>query len=246
MNKKASLIIIGNEILSGRTKDANLNYIAIKLAEIGVDFCETRVIPDEEDAIIKAVLELSSRYDYVITTGGIGTTHDDITAASVAKAFGKAILQNREALQRLHDYYQEDFTDSRGRMAIMPEGSVLIDNPITIAPGFQIHNVFVLAGVPSIMQAMLDSVLHRMAHGQPILSETVMCTLPESFLAEDLEAIQNQFLDLSIGSYPGWRESGFQVHLVIRGTDKERLQQAKKSVERMVVRLEQAYKAKTA
>lgn len=246
MNKKAALIIIGNEILSGRTKDANLNYLALKFGDMGVDFCEARVIPDEERAIIDTVRELSEKYDYVITTGGIGTTHDDITAECVAKAFGLKLIQNQEAIKRLKDYYQEDFTDSRGRMAQMPEGSEIIDNPLTIAPGFQIRNVFVLAGVPSIMQAMFDSASHRMVAGKKILSETVFCYLPESYLAKDLEDIQNQFPELSIGSYPGWRETGFQVHLVIRGKDAEMMAQAKQKIDDMVEKLTQSYQTKRA
>lgn len=246
MNKKAALIIIGNEILSGRTKEANLNHIALKLVEIGVDFSEARVIPDEEDVIITTVQELSQKYDYVFTTGGIGTTHDDITAESVAKAFHLPLIRNEEAYNRMKNHYGDNLMDVRGRMALMPEGSELIDNPVTIAPGFYIKNVFVMAGVPTIMQAMLETILSKLTHGDPVLSETILCRLPESFLAQDLEDVQKHYPQLSLGSYPSWREDGFQVHLVVRGTDKSLVLKAKEEIENMIMRLEKEFQTKRA
>jgi molybdenum cofactor synthesis domain-containing protein len=167
----ASVLIIGNEILSGRTPDANLAYIAKKLAGIGVKLCEARVVPDIEADIVKAVNELRAHYTYVITTGGIGPTHDDITASSVAKAFGKKLIEHPEARTRLMAYYTEtSINPARLRMAMIPEGADLIDNPISAAPGFRVENVYVLAGVPGIMQAMMDQIAATMKHGPAIHS----------------------------------------------------------------------------
>ena len=223
----AALLIIGNEILSGRTQDANLPYIAEKLNQAGVRLLEARVIPDIETEIIQAVNELRAKHDYVITTGGIGPTHDDITAESVAKAFGQHLIQNPEALRRLQAHYASaglELTAARLRMANTPEHAELIDNPISTAPGFRIENVFVLAGVPKIMQAMLDHVLPQLRGGKPVLSRSVLCNIGEGLVAAGLGAIQNNYPQVDIGSYPRFGGSdGYRTTLVMRHTDPELL-----------------------
>lgn len=225
---QAALVIIGNEILTGRTQDANTPWIAEKLAPRGVALREVRVVPDEEDKIIKAVNELRATYDYVLTTGGIGPTHDDITAASIAKAFGVGIAVNDAARERLIVHYgsADELTAPRLKMAMVPDGGILIDNPVSGAPGFCIGNVFVLAGVPRIMQAMLDHVLTMMEQGAPFLSNTVSCMLAEGIIAEDLEALQSHYPDIVMGSYPHYRGGVLGLSLVLRGTDAARLQTA--------------------
>jgi len=190
----AALLIIGNEILSGRTKDANLSFLAEKLNGIGVRLREARVVPDIEAEIIDAVNALRARYDYVFTTGGIGPTHDDITSECIAEAFGVPLERHPEAVRRLQEHYQTDqINEARLRMANVPAGGILVDNPISKAPGYQIGNVFVLAGVPMIMQGMVDNLLPRLKGGAPMLSRTVSCALAEGTLAEGLEAVQNRY-----------------------------------------------------
>ena len=192
----AALLIIGNEILSGRTKDANLPFLAEKLNGIGVRLREARVVPDIEAEIIDAVNALRARYDYVFTTGGIGPTHDDITSECIAKAFGVALERHPDAVRRLQEHYQTDqINEARLRMANVPAGGILVDNPVSKAPGYQIGNVFVLAGVPMIMQGMVDNLLPRLKGGAPMLSRTVSCALAEGTLAEGLEAVQNRYPD---------------------------------------------------
>lgn len=224
----AALIIIGNEILSGRTKDANLPHLAEVLNNVGVRLQEARVIADIEDEIIATVNALRQKYDYVFTTGGIGPTHDDITAESVAKAFGQKLIRNPEALRRLQKHYQEiglELTEARLRMANTPEHAELIDNPISTAPGFRVDNVFVMAGVPKIMQAMLDNVKGQLKGGQPVLSRAVHCNLGEGVIAAGLGAIQEQYPQVDIGSYPRFGGAGgFRVSLVMRYTDAQILE----------------------
>jgi molybdenum cofactor synthesis domain-containing protein len=221
----ACLLIIGNEILSGRTQDANLAFIAKGLNEAGVRLREVRVIPDVADTIIAAVNEVRANFDYVFTTGGIGPTHDDITSECVARAFGVAWVLDEEARRRLAAGYANpaDLNAARLRMAHVPEGAVLIDNPVSRAPGFQIGNVFVLAGVPSVMRAMFDGVKHRLSGGAPMLSRTVTSGLAEGVLAEELGRLQERYADFDIGSYPYYRRGGFGTSLVVRGTDATRL-----------------------
>ena len=223
----ACLIIIGNEILSGRTKDANLAHLAERLNSWGVRLTEARVIPDIEATIVEVVNEARPRFDYVFTTGGIGPTHDDITSAAIAKAFGVAVIRHPDALaimQRQHK--PEDLNEARLKMADVPEGSTLIDNPVSGAPGFQIGNVFVMAGVPMIMQAMLEGLRHRLVGGAPVLSRAVRAFLAEGAVAEGLTALQARFGDLDIGSYPFYRKGKFGVSLVLRGTDQDQLDDA--------------------
>jgi molybdenum cofactor synthesis domain-containing protein len=221
----ACLLIIGNEILSGRTQDTNLIFIAKGLNEAGVRLREVRVIPDVAETIIATVNEVRAKFDYVFTTGGIGPTHDDITSECIARAFGVAWALNEEARRRLAAGYANpaDLNAARLRMAHVPEGAVLIDNPVSRAPGFQIGNVFVLAGVPSVMQAMFDGIRHRLGGGAPVLSRTVTSGLPEGVLAEGLGRLQERYADFDIGSYPYYRRGGSGTSLVVRGTDAPRL-----------------------
>jgi molybdenum cofactor synthesis domain-containing protein len=234
----AALLIIGNEILSGRTQDANLNYIAKGCEALGVRLREVRVVPDIEDEIVAGLDALRHRYSYVFTTGGIGPTHDDITAAAVAKAFGLALHRDPEAMKRLQGHYaQGDLTEARLKMTEMPVGSVLIDNPVTTAPGFQIGNVFVMAGVPAICRGMFDGLRNRLVGGPLVVSRTVSCPLAEGVIAADLAAIQARYPALEIGSYPYFRRGVTGTALVLRGTDEAVLDQAAEAVRAMVVTL---------
>lgn len=239
VNPTAAVLIVGNEILSGRTKDANLPHIAEKLGGIGIVVREARVVADVEEAIVAAVNELRARYTYVFTTGGIGPTHDDITSECVAKAFGVALERHPDAVARLERHYGDprQLTEARLRMANIPAGGELIDNPISAAPGFRIGNVFVMAGVPSIMQAMLDGILPRLVGGPPIHARTVSCGLAEGHLAADLGALQQRYPQLEIGSYPYFRRGDFGVSLVLRGTDEVMLEQATEELSGIVRRL---------
>jgi molybdenum cofactor synthesis domain-containing protein len=224
----ACLIIIGNEILSGRTQDANLAYIAKGLNDVGVRLREVRIVPDVAETIIATVNEMRARFDYIFTTGGIGPTHDDITSECIARAFGVRWVLSEEARRRLAAGYASpaDLNAARLRMAHIPEGATLIDNPVSRAPGFQIGNVFVMAGVPRVMQAMFDGVKHRLTGGAPVLSRTVTSGLPEGVLAEGLGRLQARYPDFDVGSYPYYRRGGFGTSLVVRGTDAARLDAA--------------------
>jgi molybdenum cofactor synthesis domain-containing protein len=227
----AAVLIIGNEILSGRTQDVNLNYIAQKLTSIGVRLSEARVVPDIEDEIVDALNALRKRYTYVFTTGGIGPTHDDITADSVGKAFGVPVTENPEARQRLENYYKERGVNAaRLRMARTPEGASLIDNPISAAPGIHIGNVYVLAGVPDIMQAMMDNIVSTLKYGPAIHSVTVSGFVAESIVATELEDIAKRYPQLDIGSYPWVRQSRYGTALVARGTDGKAAQEAAEAI----------------
>ena len=201
----AAILIIGNEILSGRTKDLNSSYLAQKLLSIGISVCEIRVVSDKKAEIIAALNTLRARYDYVFTSGGIGPTHDDITSDCVAEAFGVSLCINDEAKQILMSYYAKENTElnqARLRMARIPTGAFLIENPISKAPGFQISNVFVLAGVPKIFQAMVEKILQKLTAEKPIISRTVTKNKPEGEIAEKLAKIASRFPEVSIGSYP--------------------------------------------
>lgn len=218
----AALIIIGNEILSGRTKDANLPYIAQTLNEVGVRLLEARIVPDIEVEIVSAVNALRRKYHYVFTTGGIGPTHDDITAECVAKAFGQALVRHPEAYSRLRKHYAEtglELTAARLRMANTPERATLIDNPISSAPGFRIENVFVMAGVPKIMRAMLDSVKGELKGGLPMRSRVILSDLGEGTIAAGLEDVQKRYPQVDIGSYPRFTPAAYRVSVVLRHTD---------------------------
>lgn len=218
-NYTAAMIVIGNEILSGRTLDKNTQHVAIKLNEIGVTLREAATIPDIPDKIIETVQRFAKEYDYVFTTGGIGPTHDDITAETVAEAFGLKMEENPQARQLLEAHYAEDLTDARLKMAQIPVGARLIQNPVSAAPGFIVENVHVMAGIPKIMHAMLDNVLPNLVGGEPVLSESVSCFLPESEMANDLTDIQRDYPDLDVGSYPFFKDGHHGLSVVVRGTD---------------------------
>lgn len=219
-NPTAAVLVIGNEILTGRTQDTNVSAIAKRLIPLGIVLSEVRIVPDIEAEIVAAVNELRRRYDTVLTTGGIGPTHDDITAAAMAVAFNRPLIVDSTARARLLAYYgEENLTEARLRMARMPESSVLIDNPVSTAPGFQIENVYVMAGVPDIMKAMMDYVAARLKTGPSLLSRTINCFAAESLLADQLAIIAQKYPDCDIGSYPWFRMGQYGLSLVARGTD---------------------------
>jgi len=213
----AAILIIGNEILSGRTRDANLSTIAQWLGELGVDVREARTIPDDEAEIVAAVNALRARYTYLFTTGGIGPTHDDITADCVATAFEVGIDYHPEAMAILEAHYEDqDFTDARKRMARIPDGAALIDNPVSKAPGFRLGNVYVMAGVPVIMQAMLRSIKHEIAGGPPMRNVTVSALVAEGDLGGGLAAIAARHPDVDIGCYPYYGGGRLGASIVLR------------------------------
>jgi molybdenum cofactor synthesis domain-containing protein len=219
--KTAGVIIIGNEILSGRTQDLNVSYIGKNLEKLGIVLTEVIVIPDIEETIIDKVKAYSENYDYVFTTGGIGPTHDDITTASIAKAFEVKLLRNPEAVACMERYYDPGtMTEARLKMADIPEGASLIENSVSGAPAFQINNVFVLAGVPDIMRAMFDALINRLIGGPPILTTSVCTNLTESKLAEGMTKIQNECEEVSLGSYPYFKRGKLGVNIVLRSIDK--------------------------
>lgn len=214
------LLIIGNEILSGRTQDKNVQFIASELAPIGVSLKEVRVIPDDADTIVRVVNESRAAYDYVFTTGGIGPTHDDITTECIARAFGVAVVRDAEAEMLLNRHYgQENLNAARLKMADVPEGAALIENPVSTAPGYRIGNVFVMAGVPRIMQAMFGFVKPQLTPGAPMLSRTLHLPVGEGTFAEDLTKLACAHPDVEIGSYPYMRMGLVGTSLVVRGTD---------------------------
>ena len=220
----AAVLIIGNEILSGRTQDQNLSYLATGLNSVGVTLREARVIPDIAPVIVATVNELRANYDYLFTTGGIGPTHDDITSECVAEAFGVRWTLHPEAHQIFLSHYKPgELNEARLRMAHTPEGASLIVNAVSRAPGFRMGNVFVMAGIPRVMQAMFDAVKHDLKGGRPMLARTVSCHLPEGVIAKGLGEIQGRYADLDIGSYPFYRRGEFGTSLVLRGRDEARL-----------------------
>lgn len=233
----ACMVIIGNEILSGRTQDTNLNYLAKALGDLGIRMTEARVIPDVVDVIVDTINEVRAKYDYVFTTGGIGPTHDDITAECMAKAFGveleihpeiEAVIRKREA--------PPEIMKMRLLMARVPAGGTLIDNPTGGPQGFQIGNVFVMAGVPMVMQAMTDSLDNeRLPGGDRVSSLTIGAFLGESQVAEQLGEIQSRYPDIDLGSYPFYREAGYGTNLVMRGTDTAELERMRDELKAMII-----------
>lgn len=217
----AAVLLIGDEILSGRTQDTNLQTIAKFVGPLGVQIGEVRVVSDVEELIAAAVNELRARYAYVFTTGGIGPTHDDKTADAMALAFGVKIDVRDDARAILEAHYKtKDINEARLRMARIPDTAILIDNPVSRAPGFQIGNVFVMAGVPVIMRAMLDDVGRRLQGGAVVQTRTVRAKgAREGDLAAGLRALQERFATISLGSYPWYLQDGFGVQLVARGSD---------------------------
>ncbi len=231
----ACMVVIGNEILSGRTRDSNMHFIAGRLTELGVRLREARFIPDVEETIIAVINEVRAKYDYVFTSGGIGPTHDDITADSMAKAFGVGIDVNPVARARLEAHYEAgQLTPARLRMARIPLGASLIDNPVSKAPGFRLGNVFVMAGVPSIMQAMFEGVTHELVGGDRLLSRTVSSPMPEGQLAEPLGALQLEYPDVDLGSYPFFRSGRSGTSIVLRSTDRARLDMAAEEMKKIM------------
>jgi molybdenum cofactor synthesis domain-containing protein len=228
-NPTAAMLVIGDEILSGRTRDANMHYLAGELTRAGIDLREVRVISDDGEAIVAAVRALSVAHDVVFTSGGIGPTHDDITADNVARAFGRAISVRDDARAVLTAHYAArdlELNDARLRMARIPEGATLIDNPISAAPGFTLENVHVMAGVPTIFQGMVASVLPTITGGAPILSQSLDVARGEGDIAGPLRELDERYPDLSFGSYPYMRGGAYGVNIVVRGSDGARVDAA--------------------
>ncbi len=225
-NPTAAILVIGDEILSGRTRDANMHYLAGELTAKGIDLREARIVSDEHSAIVEAVNTLRARYDHVFTSGGIGPTHDDITADGIAAAFGLPLGIRDDAHDILARHYARtgaELNEARLRMARIPEGAVLIDNPISAAPGFSLENVHVMAGVPNIFQAMVASLLPRLTGGRPLLSQTLRIERGEGSVAAPLSDLANEFKDLSFGSYPFIQNGTYGTNIVVRGMDAARL-----------------------
>ena len=235
-NPTAAVLVIGDEILSGRTQDINTSYIARFLGSLGIDLKEARVVGDVEEEIIAALNALRTRYTYVFMTGGIGPTHDDITADAVAKAFGVGIDYHPEALAMLAARYANpaDFNDMRKRMARIPLGAELVRNSASVAPGIHIGNVFVMAGVPMIMRAMLEDIEPKLKRGAIVHAQTVQARIAEGKIAAGLQIVQKNFPDLALGSYPYYREDGFGVQLVARGRDADQVEAAAKAIESLI------------
>ena len=230
-NLTAAIVPVGNEILSGRTLEKNANWIAGKLSDIGLSLRQIRVIPDEVDIIINTVRELSASHDFLITTGGIGPTHDDKTAQSVGKAFGQNLQISQEAQQILTDYYGKDnLNEGRLKMAYIPQGATLIPNPVSAAPGFRINNVFVLAGIPEIMKGMMSHVLEEIGTGVPFETRVIDCPYPESEISVHLETVQKTFPDIEIGSYPGRVNETYFLKIMLRGKNTSLLDQAESKI----------------
>lgn len=228
----AAVLVIGDEILSGRTQDTNLGYIAKLLGALGIDMREGRIVPDVEEEIVAAVNALRARYSYVFTTGGIGPTHDDITADAIAKAFGVGIDYHPQAMAALAARYQPgEFNEMRMRMARIPDGATLINNSVSTAPGFQLGNVFVMAGVPTIMRAMMEDVAPRLEKGTVVATATVSARIAEGKIAAALAKIQADYKTVAIGSYPFYAPEGFGVQLVVRGRDSEAVEAAARAIE---------------
>lgn len=228
-NPTAAMLVIGDEILSGRTRDANMHYLAGELAKHGIDLKEVRIVSDDEAAIITAVKALAGAYDHVFTSGGIGPTHDDITADCIAKAFGAHLDVRDDArviLQAHYDTQGLELNAARLRMARIPDGAELIDNPVSAAPGFTLGNVHVMAGVPMIFQAMVASVMPTLTGGQPMLSQTLRVLRGEGEIAGPLRLLAEAYEDLSVGCYPFQKDGVFGANVVIRGTDGARIDAA--------------------
>lgn len=233
----AAFVMIGDEILSGRTTDKNLNFLATNLTEMGINLKEVRVVPDVESEIIAAVNAVKNKFDYIFTSGGIGPTHDDITSLSIAKAFGDELVQNQEATEILIKYYGiENINEARLKMAFVPKTAKLLDNPVSSAPGFRITNVFVMAGVPKIFQAMFEAAKKELEVGKKVKSKEIRISLTESIIAKDLEDLQNQYPEVSMGSYPF--DGG--TSLVFRSNDYELLEKSVKEMAELLERIKSA------
>lgn len=239
----AAILAIGDELLSGRTKDKNIGHLADLLTVAGIDLKEVRIVSDEEEAIVEALNSLRSRFDYVFTSGGIGPTHDDITADAVSKAFGVACIHDPDAMQLLADMYRRremEFTEARQRMARMPEGAKHIPNPVSTAPGFVIGNVYVMAGVPQVFQAMVDNVLPMLRSGAKMISRAVPCPYGEGDIGTLLSAVQKAHPMTSIGSYPKYDGQRFSTEIVVRARDQQTLDAAADAVADMIAGIDGA------
>ena len=236
-NPTAAILVIGDEILSGRTKDKNIGWLAEELTKLGISLCEARVIADVEQIIISHVQDLSDRYDYVFTSGGIGPTHDDITTQSVAAAFGVPVIRHAGAEARLVRHYQDtdiDFNEARQKMADIPETATLIDNPVSAAPGYKLGNVYVMAGVPSILQAMFATFSHTLTGGVQPTRITIQCAIGEGTIATIMGDIATSFDGVSVGSYPWFKPGQFGTAVVLTGLDAEKVDKAAEELERLV------------
>jgi len=225
-NPTAAMLVIGDEILSGRTRDANMHHLANELTAVGIDLKEVRVVSDDAGAIVSAVKALSATYDNVFTSGGIGPTHDDITADCVAEAFGAAIDVRDDAralLQAHYDRNGQELNEARLRMARIPDGATLIDNPVSTAPGFTLENVHVMAGVPRVFSAMVASILSTLTTGEPLQSRSLRVVRGEGDIAGPLGLFAEKYSDLSVGSYPFQQDGVYGANLVVRGKDTQRL-----------------------
>ena len=228
-NPTAAMLVIGDEILSGRTRDANMHFLAGQLASRGIDLCEVRIVSDVHDRIVAALNDLRAAYDHVFTSGGIGPTHDDITADAVAAAFGVKLDIRDDARAILAEHYARtglELNAARLRMARIPEGACLIDNPVSSAPGFSLGNVHVMAGVPAVFQAMVAACLPGLAAGSALFSQSLTIQRGEGEIAADLKALADAYPDLSIGCYPFERDGGYGATVVVRGADKGRVDAA--------------------
>ena len=237
VNKKinAAIIVIGNEILSGRTQDVNIAHLSKWLNELGVKVDEVRVIPDVENSIVNTINEVRKNFTYIFTTGGIGPTHDDITSRSIAKAFNLSYRYHKEAYEILEKYYKPgEFNNSRKKMAMMPDKASLIYNPSSGAPGFIIDNVYCLPGVPSILKSMVDGLINKIVGGKKILSKTISINTVESEIAKPLEDVQNKFLQVEIGSYPFFRLGKVGVSIVIRSTEWNQIENCAKQIQSFI------------
>ncbi len=233
--KRASLVIIGDEILSGRTEDKNLAYLAKWLGKIGISLSEARVVLDDEEAIISSVNSLREKYDYVFTTGGIGPTHDDITTDCIAKAFGVEAKVDESALEKMKAFLDgKELTDPLLKMLHVPDGGELIYSPATKAPGYKIENVFVMAGIPKIMQGMLEGMYDYLEAGDVVKSKSHDILVGESYFAEELTEIQNKFSNVSVGSYPFSRDGVYGATIVLRSSDDIALASCEKLVLKLI------------
>ena len=233
----AAMVVIGDEILSGRTKDKNIGFVAEYLTNLGIDLMEVRIVADDQNAIVEAVNAVRAKYTYVFTSGGIGPTHDDITAESISAAFGVPCTHHPQAMQDMAAYYEKrgmEFTESRKRMARTPEGADLIENPISRAPGIRMGNVHIMAGVPKIMQAMMDAIAPTLKGGKKIISKAVDCPFGEGKIGGPLALVQEQHSDTMIGSYPRYEDGNYSTQIVIRGRNEDTVNAALADVQALV------------
>ena len=240
LNPTAAIIVIGNEILSGRTQDVNVSYIAQKLLEVGIKLSEVRIIPDTHKMIVDTILTLKVRYDYIFTTGGIGPTHDDITSQAIADAFSLPLELNQTAYQIIKKSYADigqELNKAREKMAYIPKNSILINNNISGAPGFIIENIYVMAGVPYIMHSMLEQILPTLKRGQQIISKHIDVMIGESVIATDFANLQDLYPTIEMGSYPFKIDDKHATSLVLSSSDKLLLDQAYKDLLKLVQNL---------